>query len=206
MPLLGNSFACYADVGISAWFATTPRSRIWPLTPTPFHLAPFNLKTTTSCSWLPHDFTVLNKDTASQMKHQIQGQELKGELKTLPFFSSLIQTQLKHENSEKNITGDLHTWCRASRFFWRARMSAWKPDEAKTDFSVLHDQFRINISILLDLISCKYKPNLRIEKQLAVCSKTTIAHEHFSYGNWSPPFHIPSLIMLQKFLELHCSL
>jgi hypothetical protein len=43
------------------------------------------------------------------MKHQIQGQELKGELKTLPFFSSLIQTQLKHENSEKNIIGDLHT-------------------------------------------------------------------------------------------------
>jgi hypothetical protein len=75
-------------------------------------------------------------------------------------------------------------------------MSAWKPDEAKTDFSVLHDQFRINISILLDLISCKYKPNLRMEKQLAVCSKTTSAHEHF----------IPSLIMLQKFLELHCSL
>jgi len=67
-------------------------------------------------------------------------------------------------------------------------MSAWKPDEAKTDFSVLHDQFRINISILLDLISCKYKPNQRMEKQLAVCSKTTSAHEHFSYGNWSPPF------------------
>jgi hypothetical protein len=62
------------------------------------------------------------------------------------------------------------------------------------------------MSILLEIITGKCKPNLRMEKQLAVCSKITSVHEHFSYGNWSLPFHIPSLIMLQKFLELHCSL
>jgi hypothetical protein len=62
------------------------------------------------------------------------------------------------------------------------------------------------MSILLDIITGKCKPNPRMEKQPAVCSKITSAHVHFSYGNWSPPFHIPSLIMLQKFLELHCSL
>jgi hypothetical protein len=207
VPLLGNSFACYADVGISACFATTPWSRIWPLTPNPFHLAPFNLKTTTSCSWLPHDFTLLNKDTASQMKHQIQGQELKGKLETLPFFSSLISNTTKAWEFWEKILQEIcipDAWHLDSSEELECQLgNQMKPKQISLFCMTSSESI---MSILLDLISSKCKPNPRMEKQLALCSKTTSAHEHFSYGNRSPPFHIPSLIMLQKFLELHCSL
>jgi len=135
------------------------------------------------------------------MKHQIQGQELKGEVETLPFFSSLIQTQLKHRILRKilqeicipdagHLDSSEELECQLGNQMKPKQISLFCMNSSES-----------NISILLDLISCKYKPNLRMEKQLPVCSKTTSAHEHFSYGNWSPPFHIPSLIMLQKSLE-----